>query len=377
MNSETIPVTRSSLPSFDEYIEEIRPLWDSRWLTNAGCKHKEFENAIKRYLGVESVTLFVNGHAALESAIEGLGIGEDGRRKVITTPFTFASTTHAIVRRGLEPVFADIKLDDYTLDPLEIAKLAEDPQVGAIVPVHVYGNICDVASIDKIAKKNGLKVIYDAAHAFGVSVGNTSVAEFGDASVFSFHATKVFNSIEGGAVCGSDESLSHKLNYLKNFGINEDGDCDIAGMNGKMNEFCSAMGICNLRHLDSEIEKRRAIAYTYCEYLDGLPGVKMSMPRRGTKPNFAYFPVLFDPVVFGMSRDDVFDVLLKAGVVARRYFYPLTSNLKCYHGRSGFEQGRTPIASWVSENILTLPLFADLSVKDARMICRVIRESKA
>lgn len=362
--SDRILVTKSSMPPMSEYIEEIAPLWESHWLTNMGVEHKKLEAGLKQYLGIDNIALFTNGHNALECILEAMGL----EGEVITTPFSFASTTHAIVRKGLTPVFADIKNDDYTIDPESIEKLIT-PRTCAIVPVHVYGNLCDVDAIQAIADKYGLKVIYDAAHAFGVKRGDVSVATFGDASMFSFHATKVFNTIEGGAVAIKDSNLYPLLNQWKNFGIMGPEDVEYVGGNAKMNEFCAAMGVCNLRHLPQEIAKRKAVAERYWERLEGAKGVQVCRPADGITSNYAYLPVVFEDE-FGATRDDVFAALDVAGVGARKYFYPLISDYACY--RSVYASERTPVAKWVSDRVLTLPMFADLALDDVDRICDVV-----
>ena len=286
---------------------------------------------------------------------------------VITTPFTFASTTHAIVRNGLEPVFCDINPDDYTIDVDKLEGLITD-KTSAIIPVHVYGNICNVQEIERIAKKYELKVIYDAAHAFGVSVDGESVANFGDVSMFSFHATKVFNTIEGGAVTYRDESLKSSLNNLKNFGITGPESVEYIGGNAKMNEFQAAMGICNLRHIADEIKKRKAVVERYVERLSGLNGIKIRQGQSGGKSNYAYFPVVFDGHRF--NRNEVFDKLKAECIYARKYFYPLTNSFECYKGR--FDVDATPVAKDIADKVLTLPLYADLSLDDVDRICEII-----
>lgn len=361
---DKILVTRSSMPDFEEYAEEIRPIWESHWLTNMGVKHHQLEADLVDYLKVPQIALFVNGHSALECVLEAMGL----KGKVITTPYTFASTTHAIVRKGLEPVFADIKPDDYTIDPASVERLI-DEDTCAIVPVHVYGNLCDVDAIQDIADRHGLKVIYDAAHAFGVWRGDASSASFGDASMFSFHATKVFNTIEGGAVCFHDAGLKTLLNEWKNFGITGPEDVEYVGGNAKMNEFCAAMGICNLRHLDQEIAKRKLVAERYWERLDGAQGVRLSLPKEGVTPNYAYLPVVFDDD-FGASRDDVYDALAEQQIFSRKYFYPLTTDFACYRGR--FDSSRTPVARYVADHVLTLPMYADLALEDVDRICDIV-----
>ncbi len=353
------------MPSLEEYVEEIRPLWESHWLTNMGAEHQKLEKTLKERLGVQNVVLFTNGHSALECVLEAL----DLRGEVITTPFTFASTVNAISRKGLTPVFADVKPDDYTIDPASIERLIT-PRTSAIVPVHVYGNLCDVDAIQDIADRHGLKVIYDAAHAFGVKRDGASAAVFGDASMFSFHATKVFNTIEGGAVCFKDSSLYPLLNQWKNFGITGPEDVEYVGGNAKMNEFCAAMGVCNLRHLDDEIAKRAKVDELYRERLGGIPGIKLIDHQAGVSPNYAYMPVVFDEQRFGATREDVFDALEKEGIGARKYFYPLASDYACY--RSVYSSTATPVAKWVSERVLTLPMYADLDLADVERICEIV-----
>lgn len=366
--NETIQVTRSSMPPMEEYFQEIAPLWGSHWLTNMGKKHEEFQALLRDYLQVERVALFTNGHSALECILEALQLGSDGRREVITTPFTFASTTHAIVRKGLQPVFADIKASDYTIDPDSIERLVNE-NTCAILPVHVYGNMCDAESIQAIADKYNLKVIYDAAHAFGVSKNGINAAWLGDASMFSFHATKVFHTIEGGAVCFKDPTLFETLNQWKNFGITGPENVEYIGGNAKMNEFCAAMGICNLRYIETEIAKRKRVAERYHELLASVKGIQLQMPDQTVRHNYAYMPVLFQDD-FGASRDDVFSALAAHGVKARKYFYPLTSDFACY--RNQFDSSLTPIAQQTARSILTLPIYADLDLGDVDRICEIV-----
>lgn len=360
-----INVTRPSMPSFEEYAEEIKDLWESRWLTNMGAKHNELQDRLCDYLSVVNVSLFTNGHLALEAAIAAMKLTGE----VITTPFTFASTTQAIVRNNLIPVFCDINPDDYTIDVTKIEELITD-NTSAIIPVHVYGNVCNVYEIERIAKKHGLKVIYDAAHTFGVRVGNKGISSFGDASMFSFHATKVFNTIEGGCVTYSDELLSDKLRIQKNFGmLDSEHYPEVAG-NSKMNEFQAAMGLCNLRHVDEEIAKRKRAVQRYIERLGGIPGIKLWHEQDGVKHNYAYFPVVFDENEFGKSRDMVAQQLAEKDIFARKYFYPITSGFECY--KEKFDIQETPIAKRISETVLTLPLYADLENKDVDRICDII-----
>lgn len=360
----SIQVTRSSMPEFEEYIEEIRELWDTHWLTNMGTKHKNLESQLLDYLNVPNITLFTNGHLALECIIAALNL----KGEVITTPFTFASTTHAIVRNGLKPVFCDINPDDYTIDVEKIESLITE-KTSAIIPVHVYGNVCDVEAIEKIAKKHNLKVIYDAAHTFGVTVNGQGIGTLGDASMFSFHATKVFNTIEGGAVTYNDFSIKQVLNDLKNFGITGPETVEYVGGNAKMNEFQAAMGICNLRHVNNEIIKRKKVVERYIHNLEEISGIKLSQEQAGVESNYAYFPVVFDG--YKMTRDEVFEKLKDNDIIARKYFYPLTNSFECY--KDQYDVDETPVAKYIAERVLTLPLYADLPLEDVDRICEIIK----
>lgn len=366
---EKIYVTRSSMPGIDEYMNEVKSIWDNHWLTNMGDKHKEFQKKLKSYMGVDNVELLVNGHMALEMTLQAMNM----QGEVITTPFTFASTTHAIVRNGLEPVFCDVDPVTYTMDATKIEDLITD-RTCAIMPVHVYGNICDIDEIQKIAHKYELKVIYDAAHAFGETYKGMSVGSFGDASCFSFHATKVFNTIEGGAVCYRDKELGARLYELKNFGIHGPEDVDAVGANAKMNEFCAAMGICNLRHIDSEIERRKNVYERYMERLNGVDGLQLNVIQPDVRCNYSYFPVLFNEKIFGTSRNEVFDKLADNDICARKYFYPLTNTFACFHNK--YDADKTPVARSTANRILTLPLYADLEIYDVDRICDIILNCK-
>lgn len=362
-----ILVTRSSMPTFEEYCDEIKDLWDTRWLTNMGAKHKQLQTELEKYLGVPHVTLYTNGHLALENAIGALNLPEGG--EVITTPFTFASTTHAIVRNGLVPVFCDVNDRDYTMDVTKLESLITDKTV-AIVPVHVYGNLCDVETIEMIAKKYGLKVIYDAAHAFGVRYKGVSSACFGDASMFSFHATKVFHTIEGGAVCYKNDSWVQLLNDQKNFGFHGPEEVAYVGGNAKMNEFQAAMGICNLRHLDGEIAKRKIVVERYRQRLSGVEGICLCQPQDGVESNYAYFPAVFDGYKY--TRNEIFEMLKAQEITARKYFFPLTNSFECYRNYPTAGVEKTPVAQHLALRVLTLPLYADLALEDVDKICDTI-----
>lgn len=364
-----IYVTRPKLPPIEEYKKMIDEIWESRQLTNMGPMHKRFSEELKRYLRTEDIELFTNGHMALELTLQAFKL----KGEVITTPFTFASTAHAIVRNGLTPVFADIKEDDYTLDPASIeAHITE--KTAAIVPVHVYGNLADVEAIEKIAKKHNLKVIYDAAHAFGVTYKGKGVANFGDASIFSFHATKLYHSVEGGAASFKDKKIGERLYNLKNFGIQGPEIVEAVGANAKMHEFSAAMGILNLKYVEEEIEARRIITEKYEEILSNIQGLRVRSKQEGVVANYAYFPIFIDEDEFGVSRDIVAEELLKHNVAARKYFYPLTSSFDAYAGK--FNPNDTPVALKLSKQVLALPLYGDLPLNDVERIATIVRRCK-
>lgn len=362
-HEKPVLVTRSSLPPLEEYVEMLKPIWETAWLTNMGAYHEEFKRRLKERLHVKNLELFVNGHMALELGIQAFGLSGE----VITTPFTFASTTHAIVRNGLTPVFCDINDRDYTIDAEKLESLITE-KTCAIVPVHVYGNICDVKRLQEIADRHGLKLIYDAAHTFGETVDGVGVGNFGDLSMFSFHATKVFHSIEGGALTFRDPELADRLYQLKNFGITGYESVEYVGANGKMNEFQAAMGLCNLRHLDSEIEKRRLAAERYRERLSGVPGIHLCSGDPRVTYNYAYMPVVFDG--YAATRDQVFEALKEKNIFARKYFYPCVNSYDCYRDR--FSEADTPVAARISRQVLTLPLFAGLPVETVDEICDIV-----
>ena len=377
---EKILVTKSFLPPFEEYTEEIRGLWDSHWITNMGTEHEKLEKELRQYLKAENVCLFQNGHLALELSLQALGL----KGEIITTPFTFASTTWAILRAGCIPVFCDVLPGTCTMDPDKIESLITE-RTCAILPVHVYGNLCEVDAIQEIADRHGLKVIYDAAHAFGVFRNGVSSASFGDLSMFSFHATKVFHTIEGGCVCFRDPDLKDRLFRIKNFGIQENETWGVGG-NAKMNEFEAAMGVCNLRHLEEQIRKRKAVAERYTERLSGRAGIRFPDQTQGVKRNYAYFPVFFDPEQFGESRDELCARLNRAGIFPRKYFWPCTNDFafeRKIRKQPGipnaeqlspdlFDPAKTPVAKQLSEQVLTLPIYGDLDLAVVDRICELI-----
>lgn len=359
-----INVTKPSLPSFDEYCNEIKPLWKSCWLTNYGELHDKFQIELKEKLDVPNVSLFVNGHSALELAIAAFNFPAGS--EIITTPFTFVSTVNAIARNGLVPVFCDINENDFTIDENKIEPLITKKTV-AILGVHVYGNICHVDAIKKIANKHKLKVIYDAAHAFAETYRGIGIGNYGDINMFSFHATKVFNSIEGGCLTYKDASLNKYFHEATDFGLTKDENCRCIGGNFKMNEFQSAMGLCNLRHVSDYIKKRKHVVEIYRKRLANIEGIKLCLEIKDLTLNYAYFPVVFDG--FKCSRDEVRQKLANNGIGARKYFYPLVNDFDCY---KKFKHGETPIAKHISDCILALPLYPDLTDKDVNLICDLI-----
>ena len=355
------------MPSFEEYAEEIRGLFSSCRITNMGEKYARLTAELKDFLGVENLLLLANGHMSLELTLQAMGL----HGEVITTPFTFSSTTHAIVRNGLTPVFCDIRENDYTMDPERIEDLITE-RTSAILPVHVYGNVCDTERIEAIAKAHGLKVIYDAAHSFGVSVRGKGIGNFGDASVFSFHATKVFNTIEGGAAAVRDSALRKKIYRLSNFGILGEEEVAAVGTNAKMNEFEAAMGLCNLRHFEENRKERKALWLQYREELSDVPGIVLPKTSPDVEYNYAYYPVRVTEGAYGESRDGLLTRLREESVYPRRYFYPLTSAYACY--RDSLDPGVTPVAERTAREILTLPLYPGLGEEQVSRICGMIRK---
>ena len=361
-----INVTRSSMPPMEEYMEEIRPLWDSHWLTNNGPKSIALKAALEDYLPCAHAELFCNGHLTLEALLRTMKL----QGEVITTPFTFASTTHALVRCGLTPVFADVR-PDCTLDPDAVEQLITD-KTCAILPVHVYGSLCDTDRFDEISRKHGIPVIYDAAHVFGVRRNGVSAAAMGYASMFSFHATKVFHTIEGGCITTRDEALCEKLRMERNFGIAGEESTPEVGGNAKMNEFQAAMGLCSLRHIDDDIDDRRRVVETYRQLLADCPAVRFLSPQPGVRSNYAYLPAFFAAKAM---RDQVYEALKAQDIYARKYFYPLVTDFECYQGRPGFDSSLTPVAARLADTVLTLPLYPGLSDEDIRRICAIVRDN--
>lgn len=362
---ESIFVTKSSMPPFEEYVEEIKQLWESRWLSNRGSIHKNFEVELSKKLDAKNIALFANGHVALEVTIDAYCFKKGS--EVITTPYTHCSTTHSIVRNGLTPVFCDVNENDFTINADLIEKHITENTV-AIVATHVYGLICDVEKIETIAKKHSLKVIYDAAHAFGITYKGKGIANYGDASMFSTHATKVFQTIEGGITVFNDDNIFRKIDNLTNFGFVGPESVDYISTNARMNEFEAAMGVCNLRYFDEEVEKRKKVADKYIEILSGVKGIKLLQPQKDTSQNYSYFVAFFDG--YKKNRDEVQHQLQEHQIFARKYFYPIVPDLNCY--KDIYPDNNTPVAKHAAETVLSLPMYADLSLDNVERICKII-----
>lgn len=357
------------MPEFEKYVDMIRPLWETQQITNMGCYHQQLEKELQEYLKVDGISLMVNGHMALELAIQAMDFPEGS--EIITTPFTFISTTHAIVRNRLTPIFCDIKLDDYTIDEAKIEALITEKTV-AILPVHVYGNICAVEKIEKIAYQYNLKVIYDAAHTFGEEYKNHGVGSFGNASVFSFHATKTFNTIEGGAVSFREKWFAERLYNLKNFGIRGEELVVSVGANVKMHEFSAAMGLCNLKIITGEIKARKKLVERYITNLKDVVSFKiLKFDRADIKYNYSYFPILCLEEE-GCSRNGLYERLREKQIFCRKYFYPLTSEQACFKNK--YKNVNLPNAQYVANRILSLPLHGRMTEDDIDKISNMVKE---
>lgn len=362
-----IQVTKSFLPPIDEYIEKIQGIWNSSWVTNNGPLHNELEEKLRKYLKVGQATLFTNGHLALDVAIKSLKLTGE----VITTPFTFASTTHAIVMNNLTPVFCDINMNDFTIDVDKIEDLITD-KTSAIIPVHVFGNPCDVKKIEEIANKHNLKVIYDAAHVFGVEIDGEGIGNFGDISMLSLHATKVYNSIEGGLLTYNKSEFKNIFNMYKNFGITGPESTEAVGLNAKMNEFQAAMGLINLKYIDNQIDNRKLVVERYRELLKDIKGISFLNDKENIKHNYSYFPILVDEGAVGLNRNQLHEKLKEYNIFTRKYFYPLVTDFECYEGK--FLDSNLKNAKYVAETVLTLPLYGELTILDVNNIVEAIRE---
>jgi dTDP-4-amino-4,6-dideoxygalactose transaminase len=366
--SEPVYVTRPSMPDLGEYTDYLRGIWDRRWLTNDGVLHQELESRLCEYLGVEHLSLFCNGTIALLVALNALRINSG---EVITTPFTFPATAHVLYWNGVRPVFCDIDEQTFNIDPQCMEHLI-GPDTKAILAVHVYGTACNVDAIQALADRHGLRVIYDAAHCFGVRYRGRSILEHGDLSMLSFHATKLFTTIEGGALISRSAVQQDRINSLKNFGIAGEEEVIGPGINGKMDEFQAAFGLLHLRMVDDEIAHRRAIACIYRERLSQTPGLRLLQQLPDSTPNYGYFPVLVDESEFGMSRNELFRVLRGCNIISRKYFYPLVSHASCYAALPSADPGRLPVAERVASQVLCLPIYGTLESQAVQRICDAI-----
>lgn len=367
-NHEKIYVTQPFLPPLEEFIPYLEDIWERKWLTNNGYYHRQLEAVLASYLGVKYVSLFANGTLALVTALQALRITGE----VITTPFSFVATTHSLCWNNIKPVFADIDPGTYNLDAEKI-EAAITPCTTAILPVHIYGYPCDVHRIREIADIYGLKVIYDACHAFGVKIQGQSVLNYGDLSILSFHATKVFTTFEGGAVICHDEATKKRIDFLKNFGFAGETTVIASGINAKMNEVQAAMGLLQLKYIDGNIKKRKQLANLYRKELEGIPGIQCLQDAAEISHNYSYFPIFINPIEYGCSRDEVYNNLKSNQIFTRRYFYPLISQFPMYKGLSSARPENLPIAEDVAQKVLCLPMYPDLSMESVEQITNLIR----
>lgn len=363
-----IKVTQPALPPLDEYIEYIKQIWDSKWITNQGPFHELFERLLAEYLGVKYISLFSNGTLALITAIKALDI----KGEVITTPFSFVASTHSLWWNNIKPVFADIEKENLTLDAARVKK-AITPNTSAILAVHVYGYPCQTDDLQQLASAYGLKIIYDAAHAFGVQKDGQSLLSFGDLSVLSFHATKVFNTIEGGAIVCHDEKMKHHIDNLRNFGYRDETIVEEPGINAKMNELQAAYGILQLKYVSGYIQKRKALVEAYREKLEGIPGLRYMDDISGIRPNYSYFPIFINGDTFGRERDDVYETLKQNGIFGRRYFYPLICEFPVYNELETSPETSLPIAYQASRQVICLPLYPDMDPDNVMKISHLIK----
>lgn len=367
MANTPVTVTQPYLPPLEEFIPYLEQIWGSKWLTNNGPFHQQLEHALCKYLGVENLALFTNATIALVTALQTLRITGE----VITTPFSFVATAHSLLWNNIQPVFVDIDPATMNLDPEQI-EAAITPRTTAIMPVHCYGHPCDVDRIQQIADTYGLKVIYDAAHAFGVQYKGSSLLKHGDLAVLSFHATKVFNTFEGGAIVCPDAKTKQRIDYLKNFGIADEVTVMAPGINGKMSEVQAAFGMLQLEYIDNAIERRKAVDSYYRESLSDVPGITILSEPSDTLRNFSYFPILVGPE-YSLKRDELYQRLRDSSIYARRYFYPLISDMPMYRGLPSAAPSNLPKAKLVAEQILCLPIYPDLTKDDQQRVIRIIR----
>lgn len=361
-------VTQPDLPPLEEFTKLLEKIWDNKILTNNGPFHQQFEQALADYLGVKYISLFTNGTLALMTALQALRITGE----VITTPFSFVATTHSLWWNNIKPVFADIEPEYFNLDP-EKVEAAITPQTTAIMPVHVYGNPCKLERFQQIADTYGLKLIYDAAHAFGVKIDGNSILNYGDLSILSFHATKVFNTIEGGAIICPDAKTKKRIDFLKNFGFADETTVIAPGINAKMNELQSAYGLLQLKYVDDCIEKRRKIAKLYRDQLKGVNGISFLEDIKGVDHSYSYFPILVDAILYGKTRDALYDKLKQNNIFGRRYFYPLISQFPTYRGLPSSKSENLSIATKIAEQVICLPIFPGLEIERQRIIIELIK----
>ena len=360
-------VTQPSLPDLDEYTDYLKKIWESKWLTNNGIFHQQFEKELANFLGVKYISLFSNGTLALISALQVLRISGE----VITTPYSFVATTHALWWNKIKPVFVDIDPFNNNLDPSKI-EAAITPSTTAILPVHVYGIPCNIESIQNIADRYGLKVIYDAAHAFGVQIDGKSILDFGDLSVLSFHATKSFNTIEGGAIVCHDKKTKNRIDYLKNFGFANEVTIVAPGINAKMNELQAAYGLLQLKSFDKLLTKRKKITEYYHEKLSGIEGIRLMDENKNVKNNYAYFPIFIEDDYL-LKRDDVYLKLQEFNIIARRYFYPLISTFPTYKGLPSANPANLKIAEQIASQVICLPIYPELQFDIVDLIASVLK----
>ena len=364
----TVYVTQPSLPNLEDYTSLLRQIWESKVLTNNGPFHELFENALAKHLGVKYISVFNNGTIGLLTAFQALEI----KGEVITTPFSFVATANSLLWNNLTPVFCDVDPIYGNLDPTKIEPLITK-NTSAILPVHVYGNPANVEQIQEISSKYKLKVIYDAAHAFGVEINNTSVLNYGDLSVLSFHATKTFNSVEGGAIISHTAEMKQKIDQLKNFGITNEVTVVAPGINGKMNELIAAYGLLQLKDVDKQITKRNAVASYYSKQLNKIKGIRIINDDALVKSNYSYYPIFIDVNEYGISRDELYEQLKEQNIYSRRYFYPLISNFPTYKNYLSSSKKLLPVANHLSEQVLCLPLYANLEIETAKTIVDFIQ----
>ncbi len=369
--SKALFVTQPAMPPLDEYLPYLIQIWESRTLTNNGPFHQLFEKELVNYFGIKHLSLFANGTLALVTALQSLRIAGE----VITTPFSFVATTHSLLWNNIKPVFVDIEPDFFTIDPMKI-EAAITPRTTAILAVHVYGYPCHVEAIQKIADTYGLKVIYDAAHAFGLTINGQSILNYGDLSILSFHATKAFNTFEGGAIICNDQDTKKHIDHLKNFGFEDEVTVVEPGINAKMNELQAAFGLVQLKHIDEYLLRRRRVVERYRDKLSGIEGIRFLGDITGVRHSYTYFPILIDAELYGITRDETYDILRSSNIFGRRYFYPLISQFPMYRGLASAEPDNLPVATRVAAQVICLPLYPDLEFETVDHIADILKNRR-